>query len=158
MKLAPIARATLVLTLLLPVMSLPAGCAPVTAGYSPVAHNVATSLKADTLALIDTAGDPYANHATQVDALTARIDQASALAASTPQNSLTARQWSVLGDPDRGLYGGTVKLWRAQGTLSPTYRDQKKIQIGRAFDYITCLEVNKQQAQSCGDIQEGGAP
>jgi hypothetical protein len=157
MRLAPIARTALVLTLLT-VTALAPACAPVSAGYSPVAHNVATSLKADTLALIDRAGDPYDSHAVQVDALTARIDQASALAASTPQNSLAARQWSVLRDPERGLYGGTIKLWRTQGALSPTYRDQKKIQIGRAFDYIACLEINKQQAQSCGDMQEGGAP
>lgn len=158
MQLAPIARAALVLTLLTATALAPVACAPVSAGYSPVAHTVATSLKADTLALIDMAGDPYDSHAAQVDALTARIDQALALAASTPRNDLAARQWSVLRDPERGLYGGTIKLWRAQGALGPTYRDQKKIQIGRAFDYITCLEVNKQQARSCGDMQEGGAP
>jgi hypothetical protein len=157
MKLAPIARAALVLTLLLPAASLPA-CAPVQAPFNPVAQSNAAGLKAQTLALLDTAGDPYDSHVAEVDALTARIDAAASLAAASPANGLAARQWAVLRDPARGLYGGTLQLWRTQGTLSPAFRDQKKIQIGRAFDYILCLEANKQRAQACGEMQEGGAP
>jgi hypothetical protein len=156
MTLAPIARAALALTLLLSATPLLPACAPVSAPFDPVAQTNAASLKAETLALIDLAADPYAGHAAQVVALTAKLDAAANMAAATPRNSLAARQWSVLRDPDRGLYGGTVKLWQAQDTLSPAFRDQKKIQIGRAFDYILCLEANKQQATSCGDVQEGG--
>ena len=157
MKLALMARAALVLTLLTSAASLPA-CAPISPPFNPIAQTNAAGLKAETLALLDTAGDPYANRASEVAALTAKLDAAALSVANTPQNTLAARQWSVLRDPDRALYGGTVKLWASQGTLSPTFRDQKKIQIGRAFDYILCLEANKQQAQSCGDMQEGGAP
>jgi hypothetical protein len=157
MKLAFIARAALVLTLSTAAVALPA-CAPMSPPYNPVAQTNAAGLKAETLALLDTAGDPYGNPAGEVDALTAKLNAAALSVANTPQNSLAARQWSILRDPDRALYGGTVKLWQSQGTLSPAFRDQKKIQIGRAFDYILCLEANKQQAQSCGDMQEGGAP
>ncbi|MNY67716.1 hypothetical protein D3C86_2053490 [compost metagenome] len=63
----------------------------------------------------------------------------------------------MLRDPNRALYGGTIALWQSQGTLSPAFRDQKKIQIGRAFDYILCLEANKGRATSCGAMVEGGA-
>lgn len=157
MKLPPIMRAAFILALA-SAASAPMACAPVAPPFNPVAQSNAASLKAETLALLDTAGDPYASRAVQVDALTARIDAAAGAAAAAPLNTLSARQWSVLRDPDRALYGGTIKLWQAQGTLSPAFRDQKKIQIGRAFDYILCLEANKQQARSCGDLQEGGAP
>jgi hypothetical protein len=156
MKLAPIARTALVLTLFLPALA-SVGCAPVAPPPDAAAQVNAANLKAQTLSLLDVAGDPYANHAAEVAALTARIDAAASAAAAQPLNTFSARQWSVLRDPSRALYGGTVALWRSQGTLSPTFRDQKKIQIGRAFDYILCLEANKGQAASCGQLEEGGA-
>jgi len=156
MKLAPIARAALALTLLLPALA-PVACAPVAPLSNPVAQVNAASLKAQTLSLLDVAGDPYPSHAAEVAALTARIDAAASAAAADPLNTFSARQWSVLRDPNRALYGGTVALWQSQGTLSPAFRDQKKIQIGRAFDYILCLEANKGRATSCGAMVEGGA-
>ena len=156
MKLAPIARTALVLTLLLPALA-PVACAPVAPSPNPVAQVNAASLKAQTQSLLDVAGDPYANHATEVNALTARIDSAASAAAADPRNTFSARQWAVLRDPSRGLYGGTIVLWRTQGALSPAFREQKKIQIGRAFDYILCLEANKGEPQSCGQFEEGGA-
>jgi hypothetical protein len=156
MTLAPIARAALVLTLLLPALA-PVACAPVAPPPNPAAQVNAAGLKAQTLSLLDVSGDPYTAHAAEVDALTARIDAAASAAAADPLNTFSARQWSVLRDPSRALYGGTIALWRSQGTLSPAFRDQKKIQIGRAFDYILCLEANKGRATSCGAMVEGGA-
>ena len=156
MKLAPIARALLALTLTLPAVA-PIACAPMAPLPDASAQVNTASLKAQTLSLLDVAGEPYANHAAEVAALTARIDAAAAAAAVDPLNTFSARQWSVLRDPGRALYGGTIALWRSQGALSPAFRDQKKIQIGRAFDYILCLEANKRQATSCGQIEEGGA-
>jgi len=156
MKLAPIARVALVLTLLGPMAALPA-CAPGSAPFNPVVQSNTATLKADTLALLDRSGDFYAEHAAEVDALSARIDAAAAVASSTPQNALAARQWDVLRDPNRALLGGTIKLWKAQNTLGLSFREEKKIQIRRAFDYILCLEANKQRAQSCGDVQGVGA-
>lgn len=156
MTLAPIARAALALTLLLPALA-PVACAPVAPPPNPVAQVNAAGLKTQTLSLLDVAGDPYANHAAEVAALTARIDAAASAAAADPLNTFSARQWSVLRDPSRALYGGTIALWQSQGTLSPAFRDQKKIQIGRAFDYILCLEANKGRTQSCGQLEEGGA-
>lgn len=156
MKMALIARAALVLTLLAPMATLPA-CAPMSPPFNPVVQSNTATLKVDTLALLDRSGDFYAEHAAEVDALTARIDAAAAVASSTPQNALAARQWDVLRDPDRALWGGTIKLWKAQNTLGLSFREEKKIQVRRAFDYILCLEANKQRAQSCGDVQGGGA-
>ncbi|KQZ18014.1 hypothetical protein [Caulobacter sp. Root1472] len=153
MKLAPFARAALALTLVLA----PVACAPVAPPPNPAAQVTAASLKTQTLSLLDVAADPYANHAAEVDALTARIDAAASAAAADPLNTFSARQWAVLRDPSRALYGGAITLWRSQGALSPAFRDQKKIQIGRAFDYILCLEANKRQATACGQIEEGGA-
>lgn len=156
MTLAPIARAALALTLFLPALA-PVACAPVAPPPNPAAQVNAAGLKAQTLSLLDVAGDPYASHAAEVAALTARIDAAASAAAADPLNTFSARQWSVLRDPSRALYGGTIALWRSQGALGPAFRDQKKIQIGRAFDYILCLEANKGRAQSCGQLEEGGA-
>jgi hypothetical protein len=156
MKLAPIARTAFVLALLSPVLALPA-CAPISPPFNPAVQSNTAILKTDTLALLDKAGDFYSGHAAEVDALTARIDAAASVASSTPQNDLAARQWAVLRDPNRALYGGTIELWKAQNTLGLSFREEKKVQIRRAFDYILCLEANKQQAQSCSGMQGGGA-
>lgn len=156
MKLAPIARTAFVLALLSPVLALPA-CAPISPAFNPAVQSNTAILKTDVLSLLDKAGDRYVEHAGEVDALTARIDAAASVASSTPQNDLAARQWAILKDPNRALYGGTVQLWKDQSTLGLSFREEKKIQIRRAFDYILCLEANKQQAQSCGGMQGGGA-
>jgi hypothetical protein len=36
-------------------------------------------------------------------------------------------------------------MWKAKGSLSTTFVDEKKIQIGKAFDQIIALESGKQK-------------
>jgi hypothetical protein len=127
--------------------ALVAGCAPLIADYSLEAYKNATSLKAETAALIDQSEEAYANHKADVQALTTKINAAYEFAAGIPDNMISTKQWDLVrGD---ALYGGFVKLWAQQGTTSFIYRAEKKRQLGQAYDYIICLEVNKQSATSC---------
>jgi hypothetical protein len=125
-----------------------AGCAPLISEYSLDAYKNATSLKAETLALIDKAGEKYASHKDEAEALTTKINAAYEFAAGLSDNSQSAQQWQLLRNPDGGLYGGFIRIWKA-GPLPPVFRDDKKIQIGRAFDEIICLEINKKETQRC---------
>lgn len=127
------------------------GCAPLISEYSLDAYKNATSLKAETLALIDKSGEKFSAHRPEVDALTIKIDSAFEFAAGIPNNQVSAAQWQVLRNPEGNLYGGFVRTWSGskQGILSPAYRAGKRKEISDAFDKIICLEVNKKDAKNC---------
>lgn len=125
------------------------GCAPLIAEYSLEAYKNATSLKAETIALIDKSGSRYSSHSKEVELLTTRINAAYEFAAGLANNAVSAQQWNLLRDPNGNLYGGFVATWRKQGRTSAAYRSAKKRQIGNAFDYIICLESNKKGSTTC---------
>ena len=133
------------------IASLVAACGPIIAEYSLEAYKTATTLKAETLGLIDKSGDKIAKHQPEVDAVTTKINAAYEFAAGQPANSLSAQEWEILRRPEGGLYGGFLRAWR-EGPLPPKFRDDEKKLIGRAFDKIICLEVNKKDSQSCASI------
>src|SRR5574340_848091 len=80
-------------------------CAPLIGPYSPTAYQNATSLKADTLALMGKATQPYSDHEKEVEALLVKIDQAYEYVNGIPSNSLSAKQWKILKKPDGDLLG-----------------------------------------------------
>jgi hypothetical protein len=126
-------------------------CAPLIAGYSLEAYKNATSLKAEVLALMDKGTEKYASHAKDIEKTTVKIDAAYEFAAGQAYNTIVATQWDILRDPNGGLYGGFVKTWSGlpTKTVSKAYISEKKKQISDAFDYIICVEANKQAAKPC---------
>jgi hypothetical protein len=124
-------------------------CAPLIAEYSLEAYKNATTLKAEVAGLIDKSGERFATRKAEVEALTTRINAAYEFAAGLPNNQIAAAQWQLIRDPAGGLYGDFVAIWMRAGTLSPAFRAEKKRQIGQAFDYLICLEANKQAPTSC---------
>ncbi len=129
-----------------------AACDPLIGGYSAEAYKNATSLKARSLAMIDRAGRSYASQQADIAALMTDIDAAYEFSKGLPRNRISARQWQLMRDPDEGLMGGFVAGWRRNGTVGGFFRGEKKTQIARAYDYIICLEVNKQRAAPCTDL------
>jgi hypothetical protein len=125
------------------------GCGRLIAEYSLQAYTNATSLKAETLAMIDKSGEAYSLHAKEVDALNVKIDAAYEFSAGIPANQLSATQWAILRDPNRNLWGGFAQFWKTHGTVSAFFRQGVKKNIGDAFDEIICLEANKQAQTSC---------
>ncbi|ESR26543.1 hypothetical protein [Lutibaculum baratangense] len=143
-------RGHLLLPLLAAVLvALLSACASLAPDYSLEAYRNATTLKAESLALIAKAHEPYASHAREVEELSTRIDAAYEFSAGLPRNALSARQWAIMRSPDRNLYGGFVARWREQGRVGAFFRDEARSQIAEGFDYIICLEANKQKATAC---------
>lgn len=138
--------------ILLAVGLLVGACAPLIAQYNPEAYKNATSLKAETLSLIDKSGEAYSTRKKEVEVLTTKIDAAYEYVAGLPNNQITAQQWQILRDPNGVLYGAFVRVWQRQGTVSPAFRTQYKLQMAEAFDQIICLEANKQAATSCARV------
>ena len=119
------------------------------AEYSLQAYTNATTLKAETLALVAKADEPYSRHVAEVEVLNVKIDAAYEFSAGTPNNRLSAEQWNIMRDPNHNLYGGLVRMWRENGRLSPYFLGEARAQIAEGFDYIICLEANKQAASAC---------
>jgi len=124
-------------------------CAPLIAPYSLEAYKNATSLKAETLAMIAESGDPFAQHEADVKALKIKLSAAQEFAAGMPMNRLSAAQWAIMNDPDGGLAGEHWALWERQGTMSAAVIAAQLRQIGAAFDEIICLEANKEKNTQC---------
>ncbi len=141
---------------LLAVLAFLSGCAPLISEFNADAYKNATTLKAETLALVDKSGEAYATRRIEVETLTTKIDAAYEYAAGLPANQITAQQWQILRNPEGRLYGSFVRIWRTRGKVGDEYRVEKKAQLAEAYDLIICLEVNKKESKSCSSIAAAG--
>ncbi|MEO9779016.1 MAG: hypothetical protein ABJH07_08435 [Sedimentitalea sp.] len=124
-------------------------CEPIISPFSQEAYKNATTLKAQSLALIAKSGQPYSTHRTAVEILLVDVDAAYEYSNGLPKNGVVSAQWDILRDPDGNLLGGFARRWRNSGTLSPFIREEIRMQVGEAFDTIICVEINKREASVC---------
>ncbi len=137
---------------LLAVAMVVSACQTATRGlpqYDPTAVQRTAELKVETRNLMEQSGQRYSRHASDVEALTLRIEQASAAAATMPDNQLIVQQWAVLKNPDGALYGGFAKRWKEKGTVNKAFREEMIGQVAAGYDYILCLERAKLQPVQC---------
>nr|VFK43372.1 MAG: hypothetical protein BECKTC1821E_GA0114239_102514 [Candidatus Kentron sp. TC] len=129
------------------------GCAPLIGPHSPEAYKKATSLKSETLALMDKATEPYSTHADSVEGPkghTASLNSAYEYVAGLDSNAISAKQWKILISEDGDLYGKFIKRWKEKSTLSETFITEFKGPVSDAFDEIICLEANEKESTECG--------
>lgn len=124
-------------------------CTPLIGPFSPTAYHYATSLKAETLALMDNAIEPYLKYEQKVDALMVEINKAYEYVHGVPLNDFSARQWEILKKSDGDLLGKFFQRWKEEGILSDTFIEEFKKIIADAFDEIICLEVSKKDTTKC---------
>lgn len=125
------------------VVSTLAACSSLIAAYSQTAYEQATSIKAESLVLMNKATQPYSQHAQEVEALMLNVDKAYEYAKGRPKNEISTEQWAKMRDPNNNLLGGFVKRWKEQGQLSPVFVKEAEAQIAKAFDQIIELESGK---------------
>lgn len=124
-------------------------CAPIIAGYSVESYRYATELKAETLATMAKATEPFDDHKAEVDSLRVRLASAREFAAGIPRNRFSATQWDIMINPQGNLAGGFLERWQRERTLNRTFVDEARRQTSGAFDDIICLEANKGKASAC---------
>ena len=129
-----------------------AACTPLIGPYSPTAYKYATSLKAETLALMDKATEPYSDHKADVDRVSVELRKAYEFVKGVPSNSISAKQWEILIDPEGDLVGKFLKRWKESGDLSETFVTQFMGPVSDAFDEIICLEASKKEATDCRPV------
>jgi hypothetical protein len=111
--------------------------------YSPTAYQYATSLKVESLMLMDKATEPYATHQAEVVALVTKIDIAYEYAKGRPKNEISAQQWEILKAPNHHLLGGFLQRWKQESQLSGPFVTEAKGLVADAFDTIIGLESGK---------------
>lgn len=126
-----------------------AACEPFISPFTEQAYKNATTLKAQSLALIAKSGQPYSMHRDAVEKLLVDVDAAYEYADGLPNNEVVSAQWVILRNPDGNLLGGFANRWRSSGTLNPFIREEISMQVGKAFDTIICVEINKREASAC---------
>lgn len=129
-------------------------CSPLIGPYSPTAYENATSLKAETLSLMEKAMEPYSDHKKAAESLAIELRKAHEYVKGVPSNSITARQWEILIKQDGDLIGKFMQRWKERETLSKIYIEEFDGLISDAFDEIICLEANKKGATKC--VSSGG--
>jgi hypothetical protein len=134
------------------IIALLSACTPLIAPFDATAYENATTLKAQTLALMDNAKDPYSRHRSEVEGPgghTARMNGAYEYAAGLGSNEISAQQWAVLVDPEGALYGHFIHRWQDEGKLGEVFIAEFKGLVSDAFDEIICLERNKDASVKC---------
>jgi hypothetical protein len=119
-----------------------AACSTI-ATYDQTAYEKATAAKAEALALMDMATGSFSAHEKEIESVSLTIDKAYEYDRGRALNSVTVKQWEILRDPNRNLFGGFIRRWREKGSLRPAYISEKKIDIAEAFDQIIQLERGK---------------
>ena len=115
--------------------------------FSETAYKMATSLKVDSLALMDKATESYTTHQKEVEILKLDLSKAYEYAKGRPLNEDSTKQWAIMIDPDRNLVGGFMKRWAAEGTLGHGFIEEAKKEIGENFDRISELESGKNKTK-----------
>jgi len=118
-------------------------CTSHIARYEPISYQYAVSLKVDSLALMDKAGEMYSTHLEEANKLIINVEKAYEYASGIPKNSIIAKQWEILKDPDRNLLGGFIKLWKEKSHLRPGLIEAAKKLVSDGFDMIIGLESGK---------------
>lgn len=124
-------------------------CTPIIGPYSPKAYENATSLKPQTLALMNKAKEPYSIYKDRVEQHIIKLKEAHEFVKGIPSNSISARQWEILIKEDGMLFGKFVKRWEEKGIMNSMFIDEFKNIVSDAFDEIICLEANKKELSEC---------
>jgi hypothetical protein len=128
--------------------------------FSQEALDFAVDIKVESLAVMDQATDDFASHVDAVSRLRERMDAAlthaggrdnnmeSTHAGGRDNNVESTQQWELMADPNGNLLGGFLSTWEQRGTVSPSFIEEKKIQVGRGFDLIAETEDAKRESNN----------
>lgn len=128
-------------------------CPPSISLFDETAYQKATSLKVESLRLMDQATEPYREHQTEVRYLRIELEKAYEYAKGRPKNQISTRQWTILMDPERNLLAGFLKRWEVESALNPVFVREAQGLVSDAFDTIINLEsgkIKKEQATIVG--------
>lgn len=128
-------------------------CTPLASPFSEQAYRNATSLKARSLALVASSGEPFLERRQEVASLLTDIDSAYEYARGLPRNEVVTEQWRIIRDPSSGLVGTFAVEWARRERFGPVFREEFAGEIAFAFDTLICVEITKKSADDCSPDQ-----
>jgi len=126
------------------VFGLLAGCSTI-GPFSQKGYEQATSLKAEALATMDKAIEPFSTQKQGVEALKLNVEKAYEYAKGRPQNEETTSQWEIIRDPSRNSLGGFLKRWEDSQALKRDFIQEAKELVSDGFDTVIELESGKRK-------------
>ena len=145
MKMKQLLKFILVLLVFTGIIVYLSQCGGLIARFDPIALENARSLKNQALDLIEKADHPCEQHQQEIHALVTKLELAYQYAKEKPKNTLSAKQWEILKDPEKNLLGGFIKHWQEKNQLSSAYIEEAKKLVADAFDTIIVLESQKRK-------------
>jgi hypothetical protein len=115
--------------------------------YDQAAYDKVTGAKAEVLALMDKATSSYDSNVKAIQEVSLTVNKAYEYDRGRTLNQVTIEQWQLLLNPKGDVFGGFLRMWKDRGQLHSGLVEDKKNQIGQAFDQIIQLENGKIKAQ-----------
>ena len=118
------------------------GCATIST-YDEKSYEKVTACKAEVLNLMNKATTPYDSNKEEIEVVFLDVNKAYQYDKNRPLNKITIAMWDLIRDPNRDTYAGFLVIWKEKSTLHQGFIDEKKAQVGEAFDQISGLESGK---------------
>ncbi|MEN2283403.1 hypothetical protein AAGF08_14755 [Algoriphagus sp. SE2] len=118
-------------------------CTTTASIFDQMSYKETISAKIEALALMDKATENYQSQKEAIDAVTLEMAKVYEYEKNRPNNTETIKMWELLMNPEKNLFGGFMKRWESESTLSKVFVDEAKPQIEKAFDIILGLENKK---------------
>jgi hypothetical protein len=128
--------------LLLPLLFLLNSCVS-TASFDQYAYAQTTAAKVEAIDLMSNATQNVSGFTDQIRDVDLKLKKIYEYEKNRPKNGVTVKMWDLLLDPGKNLYGGFIKRWQTDSTLSKTFIEEAKKLIGSGFDKVAELESKK---------------
>ena len=128
--------------ILLPLLFLLNSCVS-TASFDQYAYAQTTAVKVEAIDLMSNATQNVSGFTDQIRDVDLKLKKIYEYEKNRPKNGVTVKMWDLLLDPGKNLYGGFIKRWQTDSTLSKTFIDEAKKLIGSGFDKVAELESKK---------------
>ncbi len=120
--------------------------------YDAVAYKETVSAKVEAANLMKKANRPFKELAEEREKVGLMLQKQLEYERHRPKNTETTQMWTLLLNPEKKLYGGFMKRWEQQDTLSNAFINEAIIQTSEAFDIILELESQKINKDEVSDF------
>jgi hypothetical protein len=114
-----------------------------TASFDQYAYAQTTAAKVEAIDLMSNATKNVSGFNEQIRDIDLKLKKIYEYEKNRPNNGVTVKMWELLLDPEKRLYGGFIKRWQTDSTLSKTFVDEAQKLVGSGFDKVAELESKK---------------
>jgi len=114
-----------------------------TASFDQYAYAQTTAAKVEAIDLISNATQNVSGFTDRIRDVDMKLKKIYEYEKNRPKNEITAKMWELLLDPEKRLYGGFIKRWQTDSTLSKAFVEEASKLIGSGFDKVAELESKK---------------